>query len=222
VETLGGVALVVIDTTAAYFEGNEENSNTQAGNYARMQRSLIETLPGDPTILALCHPVKNAADDNLLPRGGGAYLNEVDGNLTVSQDDGVVQLYWQGKFRGPDFAPVAFHLRSVTHERLKDSKGRLIPTVIADHMSDTAVEEFKKITLSNEDTVLRLLAADGSLSFANIAGRAGWFSSRDGKPNKSMAQRCVARLKNEKLIRKTRAGWWKLTDAGTQELRDMK
>ena len=73
VEKLGGVALVVIDTTAAYFEGDEENSNTQAGNYARMQRSLIDTLPGGPTILALCHPVKNAPDDGLLPRGGGAY-----------------------------------------------------------------------------------------------------------------------------------------------------
>ena len=39
VEKLGGVALVVIDTTAAYFEGDEENDNVQAGNYARMQRS---------------------------------------------------------------------------------------------------------------------------------------------------------------------------------------
>src|SRR4029077_9721204 len=133
VEKLGGVALVVIDTTAAYFEGDEENSNTQAGAYARMQRSLIKTLPGGPTILALCHPVKNAADDNMLPRGGGAYLNEVDGNLTAIQDDGVVHLHWQGKFSGPDFAPIAFNLRTVTHERLKDTKGRLIPTVIAEH-----------------------------------------------------------------------------------------
>ena len=83
VEKLGGVALVVIDTTAAYFEGDEENDNVQAGNYARMQRSLVDTLPGGPTILALCHPVKNAGEDNILPRGGGAYLNEVDGNLTA-------------------------------------------------------------------------------------------------------------------------------------------
>ena len=221
VEKLGGVALVVIDTTAAYFEGDEENSNTQAGAYARMQRSLIKTLPGGPTILALCHPVKSAADDNMLPRGGGAYLNEVDGNLTAIQDDGVVQLHWQGKFRGPDFASIPFHLRTVTHERLKDTKGRLIPTVIAEHMSDLAVEEFKKITLSNEDTVLRLVAADDSLSIAKLATRAGWLT-KDGKPNKSMAQRCLSRLKTAKLIRKTRAGYWKLTDAGKQELEDMK
>ena len=61
VEKLGGMALVVIDTTAAYFEGDEENDNVQAGDYARMQRSLVETSSsGGPTILALCHPVKNA------------------------------------------------------------------------------------------------------------------------------------------------------------------
>jgi hypothetical protein len=221
VEKLGGVALVVIDTTAAFFEGDEENSNTQARAYARMQRSLIKTLPGGPTILALCHPVKNAADDNMLPRGGGAYLNECDGNLTVIQDDGVVQLHWQGKFRGPDFASIPFNLRTVTPERLKDTKGRLIPTVIAEHMSDLAVEEFKKITLSNEDMVLRLVAADDSLSIAKVATHAGWLT-KDGKPNKSMAQRCLSRLKNAKLIRKTRAGYWKITDAGKQELEDMK
>jgi hypothetical protein len=133
----------------------------------------------------------------------------------------VVQLHWQGKFRGPDFAPITFRLRSVTHERLKDSKDRMIPTVIAEHMSDAAADEFKKITLNNEDTVLRLLAADGSLSVAKIAQSAGW-TTKDGKWNKSMAQRCVARLKDAKLIRKTRAGCWKLTDAGTHELEDMK
>ena len=64
-------------------------------------------------------------------------------------------------------------------------------------------------------------AADSKLSVANIAARAGWLS-KDGKPNKSMAQRCLARLKSTKLIRKTRAGNWSLTEAGKQELEDTK
>src|SRR5262249_53586027 len=55
VEALGGVSLVIIDTTAAYFEGDDENNNVQAGRYARMQRGLVN-LPGGPTVLALCHP----------------------------------------------------------------------------------------------------------------------------------------------------------------------
>jgi len=34
--------------------------------------------------LVNCHPVKNASRDNLLPMGGSAFLNEVDGNLTLA------------------------------------------------------------------------------------------------------------------------------------------
>src|SRR5437773_3967246 len=79
---LGGVSLIVVDTSAAFFLGSEENSNTELGNYARMLRTLVK-MPGSPTVLVLCHPVKNATRDNLLPRGGGAFLNEVDGNLVA-------------------------------------------------------------------------------------------------------------------------------------------
>jgi hypothetical protein len=220
VEKLGGVALVVIDTTAAYFEGDEENDNVQAGNYARMQRSLVDTLPGGPTILALCHPVKNAAEDNILPRGGGAYLNEVDGNLTAQETDGVVQLHWQGKFRGPDFAQIAFHLRSVTHEKLKDTKGRLIPTVIAEHMSELAEKEFRAITLNHEDTVLRIVAEDGRLSVADMARRAGWLGQKDKAPMKSRVHRCLKALEAAKLVRHLR-GKWRLTTAGQEAIGEM-
>ena len=62
-------------------------------------------------------------DDNLVPRGGGAYLNEVDGNLTAQNTSHVVELPTQGKFRGADFAPIMFQLKTVTHDRLKDTKG---------------------------------------------------------------------------------------------------
>ena len=137
VEQLGGVDLIIVDSSAAFFEGDDENSNPQQGIHARRLRELT-TLPGGPCVLVLCHPPKNAGDDNLQPRGAGAYIAEIDGNLIVSKDDMTVELHWQGKLRGPDFAPVIFLLRSVTHEELKDTKGRLISTVVAEHLSDTA------------------------------------------------------------------------------------
>ena len=105
------LALVIVDTSAAYYETADENDNVQAGAHARRLRHLVQ-LPGGPTILICCHPVKNATDDNLLPRGGGAFLAEVDGNLVCRKDDSAVSLHWQGKFRGPDFAPMAFLLRT--------------------------------------------------------------------------------------------------------------
>ena len=66
VRKLGGVSLLIIDTSAAYFEGDDENSNVQLGGHASGLREL--SLPGGPTTIINCHPTKNATDDNLVPR----------------------------------------------------------------------------------------------------------------------------------------------------------
>ena len=84
IEQIGPVSLIIVDTAAAYFEGDDENSNTQFGDYARRTLRPLITMPGEPCVIVACHPVKNATDDNLIPRGGGAFLNEVDGNLTAA------------------------------------------------------------------------------------------------------------------------------------------
>jgi RecA-family ATPase len=81
VEELGGVVLIIIDTAAAYFEGTDENSNVESGEYARRLRELTK-LKGGPCVVVNCHPTKNAGEEGLVPRGGGAFLFEVDGNLT--------------------------------------------------------------------------------------------------------------------------------------------
>src|SRR5262249_41201966 len=109
-ETLGGVDLVIIDTSAAYFPGKEENNNQEIGAYARTQRRLT-TLPGGPCVLALCHPTKYASDPTqLLPRGGGAFIGEIDGNLTAwKRDEDIIELH-HGKLRGPGFEPISFRL----------------------------------------------------------------------------------------------------------------
>jgi 8-oxo-dGTP pyrophosphatase MutT (NUDIX family) len=82
VQELGGVDFIVIDSSAAFFEGDDENNNKQQGVHAKRLRDLTE-LPGGPCVLVLCHPPKNAGDDNLQPRGGGSYVAEMDGNLSV-------------------------------------------------------------------------------------------------------------------------------------------
>ena len=71
----GEFGLVVVDTGPTFFEGKDENENKQLGDHARMLRSLIDTIPGAPCVIANCHPTKNATDDRLTPRGGGAFLN---------------------------------------------------------------------------------------------------------------------------------------------------
>ena len=216
VERLGGASLIIIDTTAAYFDGDDENNNVQAGQYARMQRSLVE-LPGGPAVMALCHPVKNANDDNMLPRGGGAYLNEVDGNLTAKINNGIVELHWQGKFRGPDFAPLSFQLRTVTHERLKDSNGNLLPTIVASHITEAREKEISTKARADEDRLLEILADHQGASHAELAKLGGWMMG-SGDPYKVMVRRMLTRLKKDGLVEDGRDGP-RLTDAGTKHLK---
>jgi hypothetical protein len=178
----GEFGLVIVDTGPVFFEGNEENENKQHGDHAHLLRSLIDTIPGGPCVVAACHPIKNAKADNLLPRGGGAFLNETDGNLTCWKTDSTVELHWQGKFRGPDFVPMNFLIKTVTHQDLKDSDGRLIPTVIAEHISEQAKEEIAAAAHADETRVLKLISQNPSLTQSTLATAMGW-RLHSGEPN---------------------------------------
>jgi hypothetical protein len=203
-ESVGQFALVGVDTSAAYFEGDEENNNVQLGAHARRLRDLVK-LSGGPCVIVNCHPAKNATDDNLIPRGGGAFIAEMDGNLVCTKEDSTVSLHWQGKFRGPDFAPLAFQLRTVTHERLKDSNGRKIPTVIASYLSEASQEELAGDARAKQNQLLKVLAENDRASHADLAKKLGWFM-RNGEPYKVMVQRALKKLEKYKLVTLERDG----------------
>lgn len=212
------LALIVGDTASSFFPGDDENSNVQSGQYARALRGLSDC-EGHPAVMMLTHPVKNASRSNLLPRGGGAFLNEVDGNLTTwSEVTGeLTELHWQGKIRGPDFSPFGYRLRSVP-TGLSDEKGRPEVTIIAEPMSEEAVADHAKQALANEDVVLRALRDHPDWSLAQIARDAGWVDSEQ-QPEKWRAQRTVRALVEDKLIEKRRAREpWKLTEKGRKIL----
>jgi hypothetical protein len=217
VEALDGVDFVIVDSSAAFFEGDDENNNAQQGAHARVLRELT-TLKGGPCVLVLCHPPKNAGDDNLQPRGAGAYIAEIDGNLTVSKDDMAVVLHYQAKMRGPDFAPVNFLLKPVTHERLKDSKGRLMPTVVAQYLSEAAQEEMATAARADEDRLLQAVSKNPSASVSDFAKALGWFTKK-GDPYKSKVDRKIKRLRQEKLINKERDRLT-LTEKGKKALKE--
>ncbi|MGA7994102.1 MAG: AAA family ATPase, partial [Bradyrhizobium sp.] len=104
---------IIVDTAAAYFSGDDDNHNTQMGSYARQLRELCQ-LPGEPCIVILVHPTKGAKDfGEMVPRGGGAFLNEMDGNLGAVRDGATVGVQTVGKFRGPEFTPLHFGLHTV-------------------------------------------------------------------------------------------------------------
>jgi hypothetical protein len=215
----GEFGLVVIDTGPTFFEGKEENENKQLGDHARLLRSLVDVIPGGPCVIANCHPTKAAADDNLLPRGGGAFTAEVDGNLTAAKTDSTVELHWQGKFRGPDFAPTHFLVSTVTHQGLKDGDGRLIPTVIAEHISDQARDDIAAAARSNEVAVLEIIDANPAASQATIAAAMGW-KLYSGEPHKTKAARFLKTLIGAKLVKESRrTGRYTLTPEGEKMLK---
>ena len=216
-EAIGGeFTLIIIDTSAAYFEGDDENSNKQMGEHAARIRSLTE-LPGRPCIVTACHPVKNAADDNLLPKGGGNFLNEVDGNLTLARTDMTVELHWQGKFRGPEFSPIIFQLRQVTNPKLKDSDGRLLPTILASHLSEAGQQEIECAFRNRKEKLLHTIANGGDQSQTELAKKLGWYA-KDGTPYKTLVSRTIKGLEKDKLVKKGLDGI-ELTSAGKARIK---
>jgi hypothetical protein len=212
INRLGGVDLIIVDTSAAYFNGKDELSNTEMGAHARMLRTLT-TLPGGPCVLVLCHPIKHATEPaQLLPRGGGAFLAEVDGNLTLWKHDGVMlNLHHSDKLRGPGFEPISLRLETVTTDRLTDKKGRLIPTVRAVWVSDAESQRETEGARRDEDALLRAMLIP-ERSIADLATACGWQTS-SGEPYKSKVQRTLKRLEKDKLVT-TKRGGAVLTDVG--------
>ncbi len=213
-QAIGGFALVVVDTENAFFtcEFVDENDNAQRGAWGRVLRDLT-SLPGRPTVLALGHPVKGATEVNLSPRGGGAYLAELDGNLTASAENGVGKIHWQGKFRGPEFEPVPFEMVEETSPRLVTRTGRSIPSVIARPLSHSEHEQ--RVEAGNTD-LQRLLAAlveNEGASMSALAEALGWFSKKTGAPQKSKVQKLFGKLQKQKLVC-NQAGVWSPTPSG--------
>ena len=212
-EKVPNLSLIMVDTQAAYFLGDEGNSNEQQGWFARLLRELIK-LPGRPTVLVNCHPTKNATQDNLVPMGGSAFINEVDANLTLWADDKTCTLGpHPDKWRGVTFEGVAFELRTVVCERLKDTKGRPMPSVIAVPITEAGAERRAAVAEEDEKTVLRLLHSEKNASLATIARRATWFWP-DGSPAKNKVQRMVDKMVKGKLLYRVHGGKYRLTKAG--------
>jgi hypothetical protein len=226
IELFGELALVIVDTSVALFPGDEENSNTQVGKHARAQRDLTN-LPGRPSVITLCHPGKNAHEkESMVPRGGGAFVAEVDGNFCLmSAGDRLVEMHWTGKLRGPDFEKIVFQLETVITTSLMDSKGRCLPTVMARVISDAQAQEAEAAAIFQENALLQAMSDDPNGSLAKWAEKCGWMSpGKDGgqpQPKKWLVQRVLSRLEDHKFVSKAGRNYG-LTNAGKKAVGDLK
>ena len=152
----------------------------------------------------------------MLPRGGGAFLAEMDGNLTAWKHDEVMVDLNYTKMRGPGFEPMTLKLETIRTTRLTDSKGRLLPTVRAVAVSTGEEDSQVGRLLEDENRVLVQMMFVPGQSFADVARSIGWLNDTD-EPLKARVQRAITRLEKEKpvLIRKVR-GQWELTEKGKE------
>jgi hypothetical protein len=210
-------SLIIGDSLAAYFPGDDENHNVQMGGYARNWR-VLTTCAGRPAVMALAHPIKAATRDNLLPRGGGAFLAEIDANLTLWADGDreTTSLHWQGKIRGADFQPITFGLVPVTINDKRDSKGRLLVSVIASLRTSEQADQSIRAAVTDENAVLEWLRRHPGISIKDIALNLGW-AGMAGVPNKAKVHRLLKGLQDLKLAKFWR-GKWIITDAGKAEI----
>ncbi len=216
VSEIDGVSAVFVDTSAAFYIGDNENDNVAMRLHASAMRMLTE-LPGKPAVFVLCHPTKNASKDALLPRGGGAFLAEVDANLTVWLDEaGIATLHWAGKMRGPNFDPIKFHLKPRALEGHTDAKGRPVNSVVAIFIPDEAAEQLEQRELDDENRLLLTMVRKPGASVSALALACGWASGA-GVPSKSRVSRTLRKLHQQDLAEKSRLGVWQLTGKGKKE-----
>lgn len=200
--------LVIVDTLQAFFDGDDSNSNEQMKAAAASFRRISNL---GPAVLVPAHPVKSATKDRNVPYGGGAFLNEIDGNLSLWGDQDSIELHWCGKFRG-SFDPLHFSLYGTTVPGVVDEDGDPVRTVVArvilpdeadanEGMVNADLQRLMVAILDNPGASVNDLAN----SCSPMAGASGW--------SKRTTYRRLQQLASGGLVLQA-AGIWALTPLG--------
>ena len=215
--TFGELAFVLVDTSVSYFSGKDENDNVASYQHAAALRALT-LLPGKPAVMANCHPSNSADRDRCVPRGGGAFLNEIDTNMIVFADGRTAELHWSVKKRGPDFDPMFFEYKA----RYVAQHGTQVPTIVATHIDE---HRQKEIRLKQREHGNRLLSAmlnepDGTIR--EWALSCGFVTGQNGHPHTSHVARLLTYLKELLLVANNRRDGWHLTPKGKEEAKTIR
>lgn len=220
---MGDLSMVLVDTSVSFFTGDNENDNQQAYNHARDLRELSE-LPGKPAVLVNCHPSSSAGKDmtreSCVPRGGSAFLNEIDTNLSVWSEGETAELHWMRKKRGPDFTPILFEYKGVSM-RYQDQD---VQTVVALHIDE---DREKEMRVKRKEAECRLIYAmnvnpNGTIrEWAREAGFVIRSGKNAGEPHTSFTVRTLERLKHYKLAERSQRDGWILTKQGKEEAKNI-
>ena len=210
-EAKGDFQLVCFDTFQAGFAAANAgafNDNEAVLKYVTRLRLMI-LLPGSPSGLVAFHPTKNAGEAELIPYGGGATMNEIDGNLTLWKETSI-KFHWN-RLRGPEFEPRFFRIELLSCPDIVDKHGReiLLPVMRPSTEMDAAEGEKNDGNLD-----LALLRAMN----ANPEGSQLEWAFAIGIKAKSAVNSKIQKLKGKKLVEERLDGKWRLTPKGQKEV----
>lgn len=137
----GPFDLCLIDTQKAHSGAEDENDTSGQHELAQAMRRLGDGI-GDPCILTLSHPTKNAGKDSLLPRGGSSFTGSIDGVICLWREgrgSPSEMFSHKDKFRGKAFEGEFFKMDEVEHPTLLDNFGDADVTVVASELTGQAV-----------------------------------------------------------------------------------
>ena len=208
-EANGPFQLVCFDTFQAGFAAANAgafNDNDKVLAYVIRLRPLT-TLPGSPSVLVAFHPTKNAGEGELIPYGGGATMNEIDGNLTLWKEAQIKLCH--NRLRGPEFEPRFFRIEKLSCPDIVDKQGRQILLPVMRPSTEADAETREK---SNADASRALLAA----MIADPAGtQADWGVAIN--QSKGRVNGHLQRLEKERLVA-NRLGIWAVTKKGKETI----
>jgi hypothetical protein len=194
--------LIIIDTWQAFFDGRDPNNNAEAVNFTRRFRPLSAAA----VVVIAAHPPKQAGDDSLLPYGGGATLNEVDGNFTLLRDEnGLYAFHWQGKIRGQPFDPLHFRIDKLDSPEVVTVEGNRVPMPVMFPVAEEEVEARGEAFAKLDLTLLKAIAADPTGSERKWSLGTGI--------NRRAVQSALSALKRDKLVTQ-KLKRWRLTPEG--------
>jgi hypothetical protein len=203
---------VNVDTLQAGFSAanaGKFNDNESILAYVMRLRPLT-TLPGQPSVLVLCHPTKNATEDDLLPYGGGATVNEIDGNLTLWKSS-QIKLHHTDKLRSPTFEPKYFRIEPCSCPDILDNRGRQILLPVMRPCTEMDAAEREKNEGNLDLALLRAMET-------NPDGTQLEWAFAIGIKSKSAVNARIQKLKRKKLVEERLDGKWRLTPKGQKEV----
>jgi hypothetical protein len=149
--------LIIVDTHQSHYCGDDFNDNSQMAAMAKAYQSMAEAMEG--AVLILSHPNRAVASKaELVPAGGGAFLNQLDGNYTIERSGSEIELHWSEKLRSPDFEPVYLEQIKVTHKRVPWGQIKS-PTVVCRPLEPAAMMKRRSDEAVADLQILRAIAA---------------------------------------------------------------